>query len=175
MTIGAARVWLTCDELAELLQLPAGHRIHAVDELPVGHLPGVALTIVAEAESPPFLPQFQFSDPLNNVNLATYRKWISPEGVTRQALRAVEEPMWSAPNACADDCTHPSHRHGDRQGRPGKRADIGYTPAATPAMQSFTPDVVKNWPTFPGQNLPITGEPVRGDPGDEDQHFGGPR
>lgn len=53
-------------------------------------------------------------------DIAGYAKLVSdrlqhaPSTAKRTVLKEVEEPT-----GCADDCTHPSHRHG----RPGRRAD----------------------------------------------------
>lgn len=149
---------MTLDELAAMLELPKGHRLYAVDELPPGHCPGVALTIVADDESP-YLHNYRASDPLVILDLATYRRKVASyhesqdSRVTRQRLTNVEEPV--------------------RRIIP--RREEGYTPARTPVMQSITPDVAKEWPRFPGEDLHITGEPVHREPGDEDIHFGGPR
>ena len=176
LTAGAARVFLTLDELAELLRLPEGHRLHAVDELPAGYCPGIALTIINDDGARPHLGRYTATEPLRVMDLTSYRKWVGDTAlVVRSTLRAVEEPILPphpAETGCADDCIHPSHRHHERAYRPGRRADDpGYAPARPP-MAGSDPD---RWPAFPGQHLPITGEPVRGDPGDEDQHMEGPR
>lgn len=160
---------MTLDELADLLRLPNGHRLHAVDELPAGYCPGVSLTITSDGDAPgPHLPRYQATDPLMVMDLASYRRWVSQTGtVTRTALRSVDAPSDRRVPRRED---HQS----ERAGRPGRRADDGYIPAIEPIMQSFTPAVEKEWPRFPGQDLPITGTTVGDDPGDED-HLGGPR
>ena len=158
---------MTLDELATLLRLPEGHSLHAVDELPAGHCSGIALTIVSDADAPGHLPKYNATDPLMIMDLATYRRWASDTGIVRSRLQPVEEPHRLVPRR--------EDHQDERATRPGRRAEDGYTPATTPVMQSFTPDVAKEWPKFPGQDLPITGDPMRGDPGDEDTHLGGPR
>lgn len=163
----AASVWLTLDDLAELLRVPEGHEVKAVAVVPEGHLPGIALTIVSK--DPPLLPRVPFSAAAQVMELANYRRWVSDdEMIVRQTvLREIEVPR--VPRG-TDTVT------GARANRPGRRADEGYTPATAPVMQSFTQAVAKEWPKFPGQDLPITGSPVQGaDPGDEDIHTGGPR
>lgn len=47
-------------------------------------------------------------------DIAGYAKLVADRCVTRDTVAPVEEPT-----GCADDCTHPSHRHG----RPGRRVD----------------------------------------------------
>ena len=154
---------MTLDELADLLRLPEGHSLHAVDELPAGYCPGVALTIVSDGDATGHLPKYKATEALLTMDLTTYRKWVGGTGSVRSRLRSGEESRRLVPR-------HDDHQD-ERQSRPGRRADDGYTPARLPIAQS----PAESWPHFPGEGLPITGEAVRGDPGDEDQHLGGPR
>lgn len=152
---GAARVYVTLDDIAEMMQLPDGHTVLAVDDLPAGYIPGLALIIVSRDAADTKLPLYKSTDPLMAMDLTTYRRWIADTSiVTRSTLRAVETPVEAG---CADDCTHPDHRH-------------GYTPARPPVAAS----PAANWPAFPGEKMDYRGA-TGVDSGDEDEHHGGPR
>lgn len=156
---GAARVYVTLDDITTMMDLPEGHYVLAVDDLPDGYIPGMALIIAHGDDVHPKLPTYNPTEPLLTMDLPSYRRWMrDPHRIVRTALRPVE-------TGCADDCTHPSHQHHDvRAGRPGRRADDGYTPARSPAN-----------PADPATWLRVPGEPAHADPGDEDIHMGGPR
>lgn len=179
---GAARVYVTLDELAELLQLPAGHRLEAAEELPDGYRLGLALTIVSNAA--PNLPLSVATETIILMDMETYRRW-GTGGIpadkyrpVRTVLREVEEP--------AERMRRDDHQHEQRlQQRLTAANAPNYTPAKPPVdpipvrasaqggdIQLVVPpheDPV--WPRFPGEALPYTGS----DPGDEDGHTGGPR
>lgn len=175
---GAARVFVTLDELALMLGLPAGHRLEAAEELPDGYRLGLALTIVSHAA--PNLPISDATDAVIRMDMVTYRKWgagnFSPEHrPIRTVLREVEES--------ADLLRRDDHQHEQRLQNRANTAH--YTPVKPPvdptpvvaAAQGGDIQLVvpppddRVWPSFPGERLPYTGE----DPGDEDIHVGGPR
>lgn len=153
---GAARVLVTLDELADLLELPDGHRLEAVEELPDGYRLGLALTIVSAREGTA-LPVHNLLEPLYQVNLATYRNWNSQQGARpltmRSTLTEIEHPAGTV-------ALHPLLRE-----RPPEAIPAEYQPARAPLVPART---VRR-PTFPGEDLTYTGEP------EEDDHLGGPR
>lgn len=158
---GAARVYVTLDELAAMLELPEGHRLYAVDELPAGHCPGLALTIASDDDSPGHLPHYNASDPLMVMDLRHYRSWSATPMVTRAALRPVAIP--------------PEDHQAERHNRPGRRADEPRPSPYIPAKPPIAASPATAWPKFPGEDLNYRGEFDRADPGDEDVHMGGPR
>jgi hypothetical protein len=158
-----------------MLELPDGHRLVALEASSSGYIPGLSLTITSDDDaSGPKLPRFHNRDPLIVMDMATYRKWGAdpdPFPVRKARLTTADEPV----------VRHVPRREIDA------RTSV-YTPAKPPVLKPHPahpqggdikltvppPDTRDDWPTFPGQGLPITGEPVQGDdPGDE--HMGGPR
>jgi hypothetical protein len=171
---GAARVYLTLDELAEMLGLPEGHRLEAAEELPDGYRLGLALTIVSYAS--PILPKTNPAEPVMQMDLPTYRGWGTRRPAAdyrpvRTVLREVEEPA---------ERMVPRRQSDDHQNEPQHYTPVKPLADPTPVVAGAQggdiqlvvppPEDKRQWPTFPGEQLPYTS-----DPGDEDIHTGGPR
>lgn len=89
---------MTLDELAIMLELPEGHRLHAVDELPAGYCPGLSLTITSDDDAPgAHLPRYQTTDRLMVMDMATYRKWGAGPLPLRHVPRREPEPAVYTP------------------------------------------------------------------------------
>lgn len=164
---------MTLDELTALLRLPEGHSLHAVDELPPGYCPGLALTIVSDDDARGPLPAYKATEALFTVDLDGYRRLVSNNGVVKSRLRSVEEPGRLVP------------RHDDHQTEipaPYEYAPPVKTPVSPHPVThgqggdiklTIPPPDTREWPKFPGEGLDYRG--LGDDPGDEDIHTGGPR
>ncbi len=172
-----------------MLELHSGHRLCAVDKLPDNYAPGLSLTIYSDENGTNPLPQSRSTEPLIVLDLATYRKWgADPFPVRRNRLTTADEPVVRhIPRSLSQDLRKSQE---DYQRREIDARTAVYTPAKPPVLKPHPahpqggdikltvppPDTRDDWPPFPGQGLPITGEPVQGDdPGDEGVHMGGPR
>lgn len=146
------RVYLTRDDLIDILALPKGHVLEAVETIGGDRRPGVLITVSGECLPAPGHGMGQLEGhvlaPLVTVRRKEYQALI------QQSKQAPKPPVRLVP------------RGTDAPPEPPLPPPV--PPGIKPPVTASDPD---NWPKFPGEGLPYT----QNDPGDEDIHTGGPR